>query len=426
MTRLIVICAFLLAFVDAGGFNIQYGRTQGKYIMSYDNLPVHFDYTLLEKLPIDFATMVWRYQIMNKGDSILALEDGTFNVYLLEGNQWKNLYLGRYSGYNSYSNAFIKDGNLYSIGGYGYWECHSKLIWFDFNVGGWEIVTTYNTPKDLEPLLVAFTDDGIQLLFGEYNDQLSNTTSLSSDIYTLDYSTWEYSRKQYSFTPPDGILSPFKSSINTNEYCITSIKINTYPASLIYKKKNRELRLIQNSDPFDLFYNQLIYTNGDTILKYDPISKVFKGYDILTAWEKGEPVKYNRKILNKGLRMTIILAGLLSIIIFVLYRKRIFFMFKNSRIFSRESDLDDSHPLFSPRLQRALHLLEDAPDEIDSNDLDEIFGISDLPHDLRRVKRSQMLNKLNDEHLKTTGKIMIDRIRQEDDRRYIKYRINRV
>lgn len=425
MIRLIVICSFLLAFVEANGFYMQYGRTNGKHIGSFNNLPVHFDYSMLEKLPVDSVTLIWRYQIMDKGDSILALQDGTFNVFLLEDNQWKNLYLGKYSGYNFFSNAFIKDGNLYSIGGYGYWVTHCKLIRFDFQAGGWDLVTTYHTPENLEPLLIAYMDKGITLLFGEYKDQTSNTSMLSSDIYTLDYSSWSYSKSHYAITLPNHFYNPIKTIINTSNYCVSSIKFKTFPASVIYNKKNGELRLSKDANPFDLYYNQLIYVNGETILKYDPLSQEFNSYDLQAAFQNGEPIIYNQSGIQYGMILVIISLCLLVIIILRLYRKKIVLLFKHTRGFSGESDLNESHPLFSPKLQKALRLLEDAPDEIDSNDLDEIFGISDLPHDLRRVKRSQMLNKINEEHFKNTGKVLIKRIRQEDDRRYIKYRIHR-
>lgn len=424
MTRLIVICSLLLAFVDAGGFYIQYVRTQGKYIMSYDNLPVHFDFNMLEKLPIDSNALVWRYEIMNKGDSILALEDGTFNVFLLEGDYWKNLYLGWYKGYNFYSNAFIKDGNLYSIGGYGYWEYHSKLIRFDFNAGGWEIVSTYNTPKDLEPLLIAYTDDGIQLLFGGYKDQISNITSLSSDIYTLDYKTWTYSRTQHNITLSNEIVYPIKSIINTKKYCVTSFKINTYPTLLIYNKQSGELRLNQNFDPIDLSHNQCIYTDGDTILKYDPILKEFRGFDIQTAWQTGEPLNYNRSQITH-IQWALIASGLVLIFLVYWFSKKLFLKNVSRPAFSESThpELTDTYP--SGKFHKIILTLLQTESEIDCNDLDEIFGISDMPHDLRRVKRSQLVNKVNNEYMQSNGYVLVERIRQEDDRRYIKYRINR-
>ncbi len=53
------------------------------------------------------------------------------------------------------------------------------------------------------------------------------------------------------------------------------------------------------------------------------------------------------------------------------------------------------------------------------DELDELLGIAHLSFDSIKSKRSSMIRTIND-----NGRLKIERIRKEDDKRFFKYSIN--
>ena len=64
-------------------------------------------------------------------------------------------------------------------------------------------------------------------------------------------------------------------------------------------------------------------------------------------------------------------------------------------------------------------LLDNKGKIIKREELDELLGISHLSFDSIKSKRSSLIRSIND-----NGKLNIERIRKEDDKRFFKYSIN--
>jgi hypothetical protein len=69
-------------------------------------------------------------------------------------------------------------------------------------------------------------------------------------------------------------------------------------------------------------------------------------------------------------------------------------------------------------------LLQHEGKVITQQELDEILGIHQLKnHELRKVKRARLIKRINTLALHQLGKELILRVRNEEDRRMIAYRI---
>jgi hypothetical protein len=64
-------------------------------------------------------------------------------------------------------------------------------------------------------------------------------------------------------------------------------------------------------------------------------------------------------------------------------------------------------------------LLDNKGKIIKREELDELLGISNLSFDSIKSKRSSLIRSIND-----NGKLNIERIRKDDDKRFFKYSIN--
>ena len=81
-------------------------------------------------------------------DQLLALLPCRFEVLKWTGDRWENLYKGTSSGFNCHPHFFVREGNLYSMGRYGFWQGHSELLRFDFVEGSWDPIPVVSYPKN--------------------------------------------------------------------------------------------------------------------------------------------------------------------------------------------------------------------------------------------------------------------------------------
>ncbi len=76
------------------------------------------------------------------GDSVLVNPDGTHYLYSYHPQRKTFLRLDKseFHGHHFGRRLFLYEGNIYAIGGYGFWASHSKLIRFNWISREWDLV----------------------------------------------------------------------------------------------------------------------------------------------------------------------------------------------------------------------------------------------------------------------------------------------
>lgn len=132
-------------------------------------------------------------------DQLLALLPCTFEVLRWKGDGWENLYKGTSSGFNCQPHFFVREGNLYSMGRYGFWEGHSELLKFDFVKGIWDPVSVTSPPNNYAGVGIFVDGDRIFSILGEYIHQPSQLFEPDKNGYVLDLKNQSWSSVQLDF-----------------------------------------------------------------------------------------------------------------------------------------------------------------------------------------------------------------------------------
>ncbi len=133
-------------------------------------------------------------------DHLIALLPCTFEVLRWKGDGWENLYKGTSSGFNCHPHFFVREGNLYSLGRYGFWRGHSELLKFDLVKGIWDPVSVASQPKYYTGVGIFVDGDRIFSILGEYIHQPSQLFESEKNGYLLDFKNQSWSSIAVGFS----------------------------------------------------------------------------------------------------------------------------------------------------------------------------------------------------------------------------------
>lgn len=104
---------------------------------------INLDPNILNRLPSHFENTFF---ILDEGQKILFQIIGTGQVYEYKPEKKELTRVDKtfHSGYNFTSNQFIRNKQLYSAGGEGFWSYHSSITYFDEKLREWEIIRPKN------------------------------------------------------------------------------------------------------------------------------------------------------------------------------------------------------------------------------------------------------------------------------------------
>ncbi len=139
------------------------------------------------------------------GDSLIINPDGTHFLYSynFERKTFLRLDKSTFHGHNFGRRLFVYNGDIYAIGGYGFWISHCKLIRFNRTSREWDLVHITG------PL--PLPSPGATLLFGDtlflYGTREMGAAHLTRDpkldysVFLIDLKTW----KSYQHNSPEAI-----------------------------------------------------------------------------------------------------------------------------------------------------------------------------------------------------------------------------
>lgn len=144
-------------------FNLTKGEFSSFYFSNKNNVttvPIKVLKIDLRDFPEDTSIHVYGFSV-NKNLTYFTFP-GTGYVFLFDRVQKTLTRIDDtfYRGFNFESVQFIKNGTMYSLGGSGFWNIHSTLIYFDFKRKEWEY---QDTKGEIKPDRILFHLSGIDL-----------------------------------------------------------------------------------------------------------------------------------------------------------------------------------------------------------------------------------------------------------------------
>jgi hypothetical protein len=365
-------------------------------------------------------------------DQLIALLPCTFEVLRWKGDGWENLYTGTSSGFNCHPHFFVREGNLYSMGRYGFWEGHSELLKFDFVKGIWDPVSVTSPPNNYAGVGIFVDGDRVFSILGEYIHQPSQLFEPEKNGYVLDLKNQSWSSLQLDFPEKSENSIWILPAFDLKDYGIQLYQLKANLGLLLVHKKENSLYFSENNDFGKFKQFSIAVASGNSAVffdKYGDPTYLSPEKDFEEKFKKVGDIRFNQQASSFGIEewsFSILAAlGLLLAIVGVFWWR----MHLKSK---KEKPVTSELPLAivtvdgeEDIVRMVARLLAHPVALVDVHQLDQLFGTSDLESlDYRRVRRSRYIKAVNQHYQAQEGKELIVRTKSEVDKRIILYRIS--
>ena len=376
----------------------------------YDKLKTYKDTTLTRNFKEEFLKNI----VFINDSTAYFNPNGTLHLFKINFDSLihvKKLSKSIYHGGNFGRYLFTNKGNIYSLGGSGLWSSIPKLLEFNFKNKEWFSKKIKNFPENTKLIASSWV----------IGDKLKTLIILNTDnnySKKLDFMFGEIDLNDFSFAEigefesvksADLIVGNKNIIYESNRYLILQVGSSTgYRYDVFDKKKGEILKMnLLEGIPFIngksfayindsiLFYRNKNLVTDSVVLNNNSIFFKSSIEDIYIE-------NINQSRINKISSYSIGFI-ILALLIILLIKK--INLSSNS---SHENTLEIEKKL-----------LINKGSVIKREELDELLGISHLSFDSIKSKRSSMIRTIN-----INGRLKIERIRKEDDKRFFKYSIN--
>jgi hypothetical protein len=388
----------------------------------------------LANLPVQYGES---FQLIKNDLGIFALTSCFFNVYQWTSEGWNNCYLYDNNGYNCGAKFFFRNGQLFSLGTYGYWHNHSDLLSFDGATGSWSFFPTQNQPIDYGSAYTGVGGKGAFLFFGIKQNFRSDNDQEFEQGYFLNFE--DFSWKYLSFGNLISVSSKLADFLIQEAYLDTKdfMVFSAFGAErqigfVIFEKDTLEFRFIKMERANEILNNPswiLQQANQATISAVRDNPFVLNFDDLYQKAEyvgvaKVMPISA-REIEELQKDYVFLTLGILiatGFIVFWVLRKEI------QKVKHQESQPEgiETKPQSQKNSdQKLLELFEPFQGQVLTvEQIDQILLIDDIPNpDHKKVKRSRLIKEVNQLSESVSGESLIVRRRNPEDKRFIIYEI---
>lgn len=394
------------------------------------------------------------YQIIKQNDEFFINIGCSFDLYKIkEGKSLQQLYKYKNRGYTCGNYFFSKDNKFYTVFGYGFWNSHSDLMVFDEELGTWEFIFTKNQPLDYSGGLVFKNETGIFSLFGEKINPRTKQKSAINDGFFFNWKekNWlslsivaENDFKDYDFQ-----TNKSAGGVETeNYYLFANDGALENKGWFLINKNTLELRFIKKGN-FDFLHPPFMEVKDDLIFFKRPNGE-YLNLDIENYYDLAQKVgslKIHSSNINSlqkdknSIKYYCLVFGVL--ILLIIYKIGKTKIFKSKKKIATEKTLKNIQKKRLPEKENeylnvdynsnSLHELDRIikdlsllnKDMITGESLEQIFGVNDSDSfDNKRAKRARFIRELNQITESKTGSILLSRIKDPTDKRFIIYRID--
>ena len=249
-------------YIQLDTYELFIERTPGQWV---NEGKVKLDPKIHNDIPPSFDT---QYFILEGGKKIRFTLKGTGQVYEYEPAQrtFKRIDRTFYRGYNFDAVQFMRQGKLYSFGGYGFWHFSNVLTYYDELRAEWEILR----PNNIGPTSIdskGFSGYA-QKLDVFYSGASAITVPLEKFKSKLgeDFFVFDFKTKSWTFLGK--INSLLDQSTNWDVFWTGTYFLKWENDQLfIIDPTNNEVLLYQNNEKF-FTTNGQYFVKGDTVYNY--------------------------------------------------------------------------------------------------------------------------------------------------------------
>lgn len=404
---------------------------------AWERLPKGITQAIVESL-VDYPPITDEYitsddplTLFYLKDQLFALLPCRFDVLRWTGDAWENLYKGTSSGFNCHPHFFVREGNLYSLGRYGFWRGHSELLKFDFESGGWNPIQVASPPINYAGVGIFMDGDRIFSILGEYIHQPAQQFEPEKNGYLFDFKNQSWSTLQLDFPEKSENSLWILPSYDLKDYGIQLYQYKAENGLLLLHKKEQALYFAPDNDFGKFQYFSMVAASGNRAVFWDRFgdsTELVPEKNFEKRFIKVGEIKFEQeRSTSWWMDWRYLLVGVLGILVVLggLWRWM-----------PRKAQVEESESLEMPleigavdeeegMVRMVARLLAHPSSVVDVHQLDELLGIAGLESmDYRRVRRSRYIKAVNQQYQVQAGKELIVRTKSEVDKRIILYRIS--
>lgn len=367
------------------------------------------DPTITRNLESDFFKNI-RFQ----NDSIAYFNpNGTLHLFKIKFDSTvsvEKLSKGIYHGSTFNRYLFNNENKLYSFGGEGLWASCSKLLEFNIKNREWFKIEIKNYPFNASKIISSWIINNKLNVLLSLNG-INRSKKFNFIFGEIDMTTFSFKKigEFSSMYSPDLSFGNKNIIGESNRYIIYENSTLEKCLYGIFDKKSGErlftnlLKDIPCIDGISYVYlkdDTLFYRNSSNELSSILINET----NIYDRYPMKE-IYYDRILENRIYKISAYAIG------FIILCSLIIILIKKINL--------NNYSAKENTFEIEKRLLVNKGSTIKREELDELLGISHLSFDSIKSKRSAMIRTIND-----NGRLKIDRIRKEDDKRFFKYSIN--
>jgi hypothetical protein len=357
---------------------------------------------------------------------LVILSDCSLDTYFVESRNFNNQSNG-FSSFNCDNYLFERDKTLNLVVGTGSTSSPLDILKLDSFSGSWKPIAIKNKPALTALTNYIQTSTGIWALPQVYNN-LSNTKDKISTGYFLDWESKEWRELELKYDPK--YLSFFNQSdsapsFETADYFVTFLSFTSTGISWnVINKETGEIYRIETekkallrSPIYEVADNTIYFQNiagqSDSLVIEPSMASAIEIGQILSP----NPTESSQASFNLTKEPEIIFSIGLGILILV-GLSFIFYGSVNSTSKQPSKPINNIIENYITRLQKQ------NGNTLSTKELDVILDVILLENiESQRIKRSRMINEINNKYQETYGKKLINRSRITNDRRFISYLI---
>jgi hypothetical protein len=438
MKKIFLLFFFVLGFYYSGF--TQFTTTQTitidsnslfQFLFNYPHKISLFSRTYIS--PLEFKEGTASVKIIKNELGLYLLINGTGRVYKAVSLQNNRVNFQRIDstinfGFNFSSIDFSFNNDIYSYGGYGYWNINGQLRIYTAH-HEWSIV---KLDKELDVLdnLNYYSEEKSRLYFVEAPHVIESTNSKTTEYNAIVLNLDKLENKNLGQINRKINISNAKiicslTHLNGSLICIDyDFYIIDYENNKIYKLINKKL----NKLFFSMLNNNFntFFSIDNKIYFYNKPKNILSSISISKSDFKPEPYPLYKKAIDYELIKYAFLITILGFIILLYAYKKIHRnKVKNNQILEPDKSSNEFTNI-EITIIKSLIIVSENNGYLNVSEINEILGIKKKAIEIQKRVRSETINRINHKfNIEYNQKtVLIERIKSKEDARFYNYFIN--
>ena len=389
----LLLSVFLAVILSAQSECVVLERLSGTYVGLPNNIAKQVK-EFEEIMPAGYRTTFFNHERTN---AFISCKSDWYHYNDTMG--WVNDYKLDNHGFTCNPMLFFEDGQPHILGGYGIWRGQTLNIYF--SDAEWQSVKGKHVPENYNPSLGFYNGDSAYVLIGgRYENSFIGLDESTEDCFLVSKKgDWK------KITLPE---FPFVQDLDhdyyrliTDDYIVSYSRSNGIPHVFIQDLESYNITYSEFN--FSPMGKDIVSLTGDTLSVITEGGIIYK-FDIEKLLNQGSMV--DMTIHNPSWNYGLVLLLPIIAIIFLFLRR-----------FNKKIGKDNK-PKYYDRL--VFYELQNLSVE----ELDQLFELNSLGYDATRKRRSELIKTINMYHKNLTGKELILREKDPQDKRRVIYKIS--